>query len=289
MIVTMTGAAGRLGSQLCQWLLEQGHQVRALDRKYRKDLPVRLTMVDLLDPMAIYPHLEGADALVHLAYAWPAANAVPNWRVLADSTALNAHVFEAAREVGVPRVVFASTIQVVCGTHTENVRPPSRQLSYLPMDGQAPARPGNAYALSKAMAEMMLEHLCARRGVSGVALRLPWLCDPAALERERRRIRESQNKTLPEPTISQLNEMGAFLSFGDASRLIEAILRTPLEGYRVYMPTATAWHPLPIGQMIQQYYRDVALRRPLEQITSLIDISRITAETRWQPQDQIVE
>ena len=67
MKVLVTGAAGKLGSLTVSALLRRGHEVRATDARYRADLPVRLDVRDLLDEHALYPLLDGMDALVHLA------------------------------------------------------------------------------------------------------------------------------------------------------------------------------------------------------------------------------
>ena len=67
MRVLVTGAAGRLGSHTCHHLVAQGHDVVAADSQYRRDLPVPLRMVDLLDRTAAYGLVEGCQAVVHLA------------------------------------------------------------------------------------------------------------------------------------------------------------------------------------------------------------------------------
>ena len=67
MNVTLTGAAGRVGSAVCRHLVTAGHTVKAVDRTYRKDLPVAVKLLDLLRREDAYEALEGAEFLVHLA------------------------------------------------------------------------------------------------------------------------------------------------------------------------------------------------------------------------------
>ena len=57
-------------------------------------------------------------------------------------------------------------------------------------------------------------------------------------------------------------------------------MKAELPGYRCYLPA----HPCPRVQLtpkeiIEQYFPGVALKRPIEQIESHMDISRITADT----------
>lgn len=67
MRVLLTGAAGCLGAETCHRLSAAGHDVVAADHVFRGDLPVKLRVADLLDRHAVYPLLEGCEAVVHLA------------------------------------------------------------------------------------------------------------------------------------------------------------------------------------------------------------------------------
>ena len=67
MRVLVTGATVRIGWHVTAHLIEKGYEVVATSSEYRKDMPVRLRMADLLDRNAAYELLEGCEALVHLA------------------------------------------------------------------------------------------------------------------------------------------------------------------------------------------------------------------------------
>ena len=96
----VTGAAGKLGSQVVAALVRAGHEVRATDSRFRADLSVPLRPANLLDEHALYPLLEGCDALVHLGnhpnhFAGPSPQ-----RLLAENTSMNANAFFAAIDSG---------------------------------------------------------------------------------------------------------------------------------------------------------------------------------------------
>ncbi len=130
MRITLTGAAGKLGSHVCRQLVDAGHTVRATDRFYRRDLPVRLEMADLLRPEDAYELLEGVEALVHLANH-PHFHGNDSQLVFNENVTMNMNIFQAARDVGVQKIVFSSSVQVMSGQ-----RPP-----YLPFDSSTPAHP----------------------------------------------------------------------------------------------------------------------------------------------------
>jgi len=277
MKVTLTGAAGNLGSVVCRHLVAAGFDVIATDRAYRSDLPVRVRVLDLLNAEGIYDLLEGAEALVHLGNH-PSFHGREGQRIFGENATMNFNVLEAARQCGVRKVVFASTIQVIGGRRYAGEDDPGSSLPYLPLDGEVPPNPGNPYALSKAVSEQILAYFAKFWGMSCTALRFPLLISPQWMDRFK-----SEPRQQPWPG-SNLDEAFACLTMTDAAALIEAILRAPLEGFRIYFPVCP--DPairLPIPQIIRTYFPNVPLRKPIEQIDAMVDVSRITRETGWAP------
>jgi dihydroflavonol-4-reductase len=70
MIISMTGANGHVGVNLCKALADQGHEVRALvhlNNKGLENLKVTQYKGDLLDRKSLLPFLTGAEIVFHLA------------------------------------------------------------------------------------------------------------------------------------------------------------------------------------------------------------------------------
>jgi nucleoside-diphosphate-sugar epimerase len=189
-----------------------------------------------------------------------------------ENVAINMNVFQSAQETGVRHIVFASSIQVL-GTHSASDGELRTCVPYLPLDGNAPANPDNAYALSKLVGEVMLQYF-ARAHMKCVAIRYPWLIEPAKRNFNKRK----------SGCARKAEGVFSYLSFSDAADLIEAILGAPLPGFRIYMPAhPNNWLGQAAADVVRKYYPNVFLRRPLGEIKALIDISRIESETGWSP------
>ncbi len=280
MKVLVTGAAGKLGSAVCAQLVQHGHEVIATDHKYRAGLPGKLVLADLRDDLAIYGLLSGCQAVVH-AGNHPTLHAGPSpQRLLAENTAMNANVFRAALDVGVRRIVFASSVQAMLKM-TDGMRVDTPlAIPYLPLDGAAPANPGsNFYGLSKVFAERMLQELCgAHSDLAATALRLPGLVSDAFLERF-----TAGGQPAPRSHFN-FGELLAYLMFSEAAELVRITLEQQQPGYHQYYPAQTLEvRGVSVPALVQQHYPHAPLRRPLEALTSLVDISAITEAVGWAP------
>lgn len=278
--VLVTGATGHLGGYVCRALLDHGYDVRATDQRFVTGFPVRVELGDLRDEHFVYRLLEGCDAVVHLGNHPNAWCGPSRQKLLAENVAMNANVFFAAADLAVRRIVFASSIQVVLagsGGHTD----PPYPVPYLPLDGSAPSDPRvNSYALSKEHGERLLRLLCDRDPqLSATALRLPML----PTERWLRRI----TSKIPRSMLN-VGDCMTYLTLPDAAELIvAAVARAPV-GYHQFLPACTLEvEGYSLADLIAEHYAHVPLRRPVEEITSFVDLSDVTATLGWQPKDVV--
>lgn len=275
--IVVTGAAGRLGQELCRQLLAAKANVRAGDRAAAPGHPVPIRHVDALDAAAVQGLMEGAWAVVHLAN-YSHASAAEARRLFNENVAMNMNVFHAACQAGVRHIVFASSIQVISGSRTIAQASSPSCLNYLPLDAHSPACPGNAYALSKQVGEVTLRyHVDRNPGVSGTCIRFPMLVADAEFLRFCGKERE--------PEAWQVLDQGfAMLRYADAAKLILAVLDKGSAGFRTYLPAAKEnMVGQPAARLIERYYRGVPLRQPAAAMESLVDTSQITSETGWEP------
>jgi nucleoside-diphosphate-sugar epimerase len=274
MKVIVTGAAGKLGTYVCRALMEAGHWVKATDKICRPETSITLELADLLDRDACCSLVAATDAVVHLANYSDIGN-IDSTILFNENTAMNMNVFQAAQHAGARYVIFASSIQVLGGHNTSADRFFAPALPYLPLDGDAPANPRNAYSLSKLVGEIMLRYFTLPH-MNCVAIRYPWLIDPSEHNfTKRKRMRQGAENT---------DGVFSYLSFSDAASLVVAVLDASLPGFRIYMPA----HPKnrlrkAAADVIKEHYPEVRLRCPLQEIDALIDISRIQSEIGWYP------
>jgi nucleoside-diphosphate-sugar epimerase len=115
-ICAITGASGYVGSRVASHLAGAGWEVRSLSRSEpgeKQPWPKQAHFE--LDGDLLPRALAGVDALVHLAYDFSATRWVDIERV---NVAGSRRLFAAAREAGVERIVFVSTIAAFPGTRS---------------------------------------------------------------------------------------------------------------------------------------------------------------------------
>lgn len=274
MKVLVTGAAGRIGSVVVSVLLEYGHEVRAVDRRgpvpqFPVSMPVQ--SVDLMDPDAARRAVDGVEAVVHLANMGRWCD-LDMQLALADNMRMHQNVFCAAVETKVSRILFASSVHAFNGIAPDGSLVPESRPAYLPLDGALPPLPVSAYGMSKQFGEAMLEYLSRQTGVVTVSYRYPWV---SALE-------EVRKVSVQRPRWQSFGF--AFLTSQDAAELVQATLAAPLTGWRVLFP-AERENLLrrPARQLIEEFYQGVPLRRPLEEIDGLVDLTHIQRDIDWSP------
>jgi nucleoside-diphosphate-sugar epimerase len=282
MNVLVTGAAGRIGSKTTQWLLDRGHTVRATDRRRGGSLPatVPLEYADLCDPLSCYRLVDGMDAVVHLGNH-PHHIPGQGQRIFSENGTMTGNVFMAALELGVQRIIYASSIQAVMGCQSPSSGPAGEMpclMPYLPLDSQMPANPTNEYGASKVAGEMLLQWCCQAKPITGIALRFP------AVWSERMTLGQTPARTR---NWGGKPEALSYLFVQDAAELIECAVRAPITGYHNYLPADYVnCYGLPPREAYETHLSNVPLRVPLEQLHTLTDCTVIQRELGWRQPGQ---
>ncbi len=163
MTVLVTGGTGHIGNVLIRELVASGLAVRALvlpgeDRSILDGVPVEWVEGDVLDPASLARAFAGVDTVYHLAgiiSIMPGDNAMMR-RVNVEGTK---NVLAAARDVGVRRLVYTSSIHAF--QHAPHGRVVDETLPFDPVGAMG------AYDCSKAEASLAVLQ-AAREGLDAV-------------------------------------------------------------------------------------------------------------------------
>ncbi len=159
--VVITGASGHLGGKLYDHLKAKTdwHPIGLDIRETNRD---DCHLADFSKTGDWTRHLEGADAIVHLAAdRSPAAT----WgSSVANNMDATLNLYHAASRHGVRRVVFASSNWVHGGYRFSSER----------LEPSLDPKPVNAYGVSKLFGERMGAYFAREHGVSVICLRIGW-------------------------------------------------------------------------------------------------------------------
>jgi nucleoside-diphosphate-sugar epimerase len=157
-------------------LLEHDHDVLAVDVVSPTESSAPFLLADLTDYGQTVECLAGQDAVVHLA-AIPASGIHTEEKTFRTNMLSTYNVFEAARLLGLRRVVWASS-ETILGLPFDREQP-----AYAPIDEDHPAYPESSYALSKLLSEELGRQLHRWTGTPYVALRFSNIMEPHDYER----------------------------------------------------------------------------------------------------------
>jgi nucleoside-diphosphate-sugar epimerase len=158
-MIVVTGGSGKAGRACIKELVAHGYQICNIDQVAAGDQGVPGSRVDITDfgqtmaaLSAIDERVQKVTGIVHLA-AIPAPGLAPNHVIFETNTISTYNVFEAARQLQIKNIVWASS-ETVLGLPFD-IPPP-----YVPVDEEYPGRPETAYSLSKLLGEEMAKQFC---------------------------------------------------------------------------------------------------------------------------------
>jgi uronate dehydrogenase len=203
--VLLTGAAGGVGTLMRGLLPGYGYAVRALDVVPVEGEPEAIT-ADLADTDALREAVRGVDAVIHLAGISLESTFE---KILKANIEGTYNLYEAVREAGVPRIVFASSNHAVGYTPIPQGAYPLPAEELLPVS--APRRPDTFYGLSKSFGEDLAQLYWDRHGIETVSARI--------------------GSCFPKP--SSIRMLSMWLSPADCARLLHAALTAENVGHTV--------------------------------------------------------
>lgn len=228
-----------------------------------------LMRADLTDYGQAVEVLEGMDAVVHMANI-PAPGLYPPALTYTANTAMNAHIFLAAAQLGLRRVVWASS-ETTLGLPFDV--PPR----YAPVDEDHYPVPTTTYALSKVVGETTAEHVSQWSGIPFVALRFSNIFLPDGYQ-------SLPTTAWKDPAARRWNMWG-YIDVRDAAAACRHALDADVSGARAYIiAAADTVMPVPSAQLLADQFPGVALNREIGEFETLLAVDRARAELNWTPQ-----
>lgn len=167
--VFFTGGAGFIGMHVIPLLLERGYKVRLFDNMFRGDRDavakfVATGNVELIDQDvryggAVHAAMKGCDYVIHFAAVSINKSQSDPFESMDINTIGEHNVFAAAADLGVKRLVFASSASVY------------GEPEKLPMHEDDRLNPLTPYCISKRTGEDLLGYYQRAKGLSWIALR----------------------------------------------------------------------------------------------------------------------
>ncbi|UTT68972.1 NAD(P)-dependent oxidoreductase [Arthrobacter sp. DNA4] len=288
MRILVTGGSGRLGRSVVAGLAQAGHHVISVDREAvpAELLPSGVVQetADLLAPGEAL-RLIGAstpDAVIHLA-AIAVPFSAPEDVIFATNTRLAFAVISAATELGVPKVVTASSPTVLGYGCPAGWLPPS-----LPLDERTPPKPWNAYALSKHIAEQTVQMFAAAQGekIRYAAFRPCFVISPEEWEGAPTQQGHTLAERLADPALSA-PALFNYVDARDVADFLDVLLQKMEDipnGETFFVGAADALATAPLAELMPTFLPgSEALSSGLTGTSPAFSIAKAQELLGWQP------
>jgi nucleoside-diphosphate-sugar epimerase len=234
--VVVTGGSGRLGQFVIRELLARRYQVLSLDRVVPREKLCMSWLVDLRHPGDLFEALRGAFGIIHLG-AYQAPNLAPDAETLSNNVSATYNVLRAAADMGVKRVVMASSTAAFGFIYATKLWAPE----YLPLDEHHPSTPQDSYGLSKVLGERIADSIVSLYPEMTLSsLRFPGVNFDLSYESFRERWRNPRSRT---------SGFWTYIDARDAAVTCRLALEAKFHGHEVFIASA------PLNCMIQPTLR----------------------------------
>lgn len=201
--ILITGAKGKIGTALCSYL-QPSYRLRCLDLESIPNIPDAI-VADVNDFQAVCSAMAGVDAVIHLA-ANP--NIEQDWQdVYTTGIGGTYNVLEAARQAGVKKVIYASSINVSNGQEIDE--------GQFLTPAQLP-QPNTLYGVGKVCGEVLGRMFADRDRMSVICLRIGSFTATNQIE------------------IPSEHRRRNWCSARDLAQLVEKCLNADLSGFHIF-------------------------------------------------------
>lgn len=268
--VVVTGGSGKAGQATVRRLRSEGLEVINVDVSAPLDPDEPTLVADLTDFGQAMGALSGADAVVHHA-AIPAPNILTQAETFRINTMSTYNVFSAAAELGLQRVVWASS-ETLIGIPLQEAPP-----KFAPIDETHPRLPQFHYALSKLMGEEMAGQFSRWHGIPFIGLRISNIM-----------LEHDYEARFPgfwaDPTIRSWNLWG-YVDHRDVALACCRALTANIEGSEEFLiAAADTCMTTPSLDLMASVFPTVPLRRTVDGHDTLLSIDKARMLLGYEPE-----
>lgn len=243
MRVIVTGGSGRAGTYTVRELVTAGHDVVNVDvQRPPADLPGEYLQCDLSNAGEVYDVLAQVrpEGVCHLA-ANPSPFGFPRTQTFANNVLATNHVMQAAGDLGVRRMVYASS-EMATGWLTTDTLPPK-----LPFDEGDRVDSPNAYALSKYLGEVIADSMVLQYpSMSICSLRINNVILPDGYD-----VLQYRRDHFPEGGWN----FWSYIDARDVATAFRAALEGDIVGHEVFLiAAADTCLDIPIQEAVERHY-----------------------------------
>jgi len=264
MRIAVTGASGKLGAVVVEYLQDAGHDILSLDRVgERRD---GFLVVDFTDYGQVVDALAGVEAIVHLA-AIPAPGIAPEVETFHNNMLSTFNVFQAARRLGISRIVYASS-ETLLGLPLD-IAP-----AYIPLDEDFESRPESMYAVVKHLEEELAQKFVRwDPALSITALRFSNVMVEA----------DYASFASFTPENRKWNLWG-YIDARDAAQAVLLSLQRNRPGFdRFIIANSNTVLGVPSSELLAAHFPEVEVRGQLGEFETLLSIEKARRELSYKP------
>jgi nucleoside-diphosphate-sugar epimerase len=239
--VVVTGGTGRLGQFVIRELLERHYAVLSLDRVPPREKLCPSWIADLSHSGDLFEALRDAYGVIHLA-AYQAPNLAADAETFGNNVTSTYNVLRAAADLGVKKVVVASSTAAFGFIYAKNLWAPE----YLPLDENHPSRPQDSYGLSKVVGERIADSIVTlHKRMTVSSLRFPGVNFDFSYESFRDRWRNP---------AARASGFWTYIDARDAAMTCRLALEAKFQGHQVFIASASLNCMIqPTAELVRKY------------------------------------
>lgn len=271
MQIAITGSTGRVGRAIVALALAEGHTVVGMDRvpaaPDQAHANFTAHVLEVTDYDAVLAAMRGCDTLIHMA-AIPGPFQHPDHIVHNGNVVGSYNALRAAAELGMTRVVQASSVNAIGGAYSRQPR-----YDYFPVDELHPTYTEDPYSLSKWICELQADSMVRRYEHMKIAsLRFHAVMNSVA--------DFDQADPNLEPAFGKV--MWGWTSYAAAARASLLALTADFEGHQVfYIVAPEIMRNRPSLDLAQQYFPEVPLRGDFSGQRGFFDCAKAERMLGW--------